>query len=444
MASGRHCEGELRLFDMFTGRAIGQVMNDASSFDPMLVVAMSPDGRWAVTGGCGQSTPQEACAYGQLRFWRTGEDGLEPRGQPTRTYGGEVRQLAVSFDGRTLVSVSERGRATVWRVDPDLLLTTDALPSPVERAVDDPTTSGRRPGPHPCDVGPEYDSIVNHVGAVLGNAAAVCVALPSDARPLSWNGRELAVATCTKGDRSTCSESQVVLWREENGRLRRGRSLQAAESVTAIATDGPDGRVAIAGCHSPLFTECTSGATIAVADASGRNARVVRNGLRIVSALAWAPAGGQLAYATCSALPESGPPVDNCAAGAVEMVDVASGEGLGGVLVGHHTAVSAMAFDPSGGLLATGDQNGRIAFWDAAARQALSPLLPVSYSPVLQLTFTSLDHVRATTEVATREWYVGLARWREAACRLAGRPLTQGEMERWVGSTGADPCANAR
>jgi len=94
--------------------------------------------------------------------------------------------------------------------------------------------------------------------------------------------------------------------------------------------------------------------------------------------------------------------------------------------------------------VATGDQNGRIAFWDASTRQALSPLLPVSYSPVLQLTFTAPDHVRATTEVATREWRVGLATWREAACRLARRPLTQGEMERWVGDTSADPCANAR
>jgi WD40 repeat protein len=441
MASGRHCAGELRLFDMLTGRTIGAAATDTSTLDPMLAVAMSPDGTWAVTGGCGQNTTQEACAFGQLRFWQVGEDGLEPRGPAIRTYGGQVRQLAMSSDGRTIVSVSDSGRATVWRVDADLLTSTDALPSVVEDAVDDPATKGKQPGSNPCDASPAFDSIVNHVIAVVGASKPVCDALANDARPLSWTGNALAIATCSKNGNDSCAEGTVALWSVGEGRLRRDRSFTAAGEITAIASNGPDGRVAIARCRSPLFTDCTSGAAIDIVDASGANRTTVRDNLRLVSALAWAPGASQLAYATCTALPQSGPPVDNCAAGAVEMVDVASGQAPGGLLVGHRTAVSAMSFDDTGTLLATGDLNGMVAFWDATARQPLTPLLPVSYSQVLRLVFTAPDRVRATTEVTTREFRVGLTRWRMAACRLVKRPLTQAERERWLGSaTAADPC----
>jgi WD40 repeat protein len=442
MASGRHCRGELRLFDLLEGRVVGDVITDTSSDDPMLAVAMSPDGRWAVTGGCGQNTQQEACAYGQLRFWQIVDDGLEALGAPARTYGGEVRQLAMSADGRTLVSATERGRVTVWRVDPDLLLSAAALPSAVESAVNDPATTGKAPEGNPCEAPPDFDSILNHAAAVVGSDKAVCAALSKDARPISWTGTALAVATCTKADKDTCLEDTAVMWTAAEGSLQRGRSFTAAGWITAIAAHGADGRVAIARCHSPLFRDCTGGAAIDIVEASGANRTTLREGLRLVSALAWTADGTQLAYATCTALPQSGPPVDNCASGAVEMVDVASGQPLSGVLVGHRTAVSAMSFDATGRMLATGDLNGVVAFWDATARQALTPLLPVSYSRVLFLAFTAPDRVRVTTEVATREWRVGLAPWRAAACRLVKRPLTQAETARWVGSDiGTDPCA---
>jgi len=129
MASGRHCQGELRLIDRKLARVLEKSIEREDELDPILVIASPQHGRWFVSGGCGASTQTEACLHGRLNFWKAEKYGIEEYAQPVKTFGGQVQGLTISGDAKTLASMSSRGTIGLWRADAATLEATQLLPS---------------------------------------------------------------------------------------------------------------------------------------------------------------------------------------------------------------------------------------------------------------------------------------------------------------------------
>ncbi|MEJ8846127.1 toll/interleukin-1 receptor domain-containing protein [Variovorax rhizosphaerae] len=455
-ASGRHCDGELRLLDLDAGRVRGAVVTDTKVLDPMLSVAFTQDSQWLVTGGCAQNTATEACLHGRLSFWSLHEEDMEATVAPVRAFGGTVERVTTSRTDHTLASISSRGKVTVWNVDSETLTSTNALASPLQIR--------RTAVPHAplvCGQTEWTDAVLRDAAVGLKQPGELCPAMQGFAGgwPLAfdWDAhdRRLAVGGCVRADKEVCERGMVRVWAASDGKLKQQSEHPVAGVVTGIALGrsqaaqdkGPPGNMmAIARCNRNGFAACLDAAAVEIVDLGGSSSvREVATGLSRVTALALDPRAQVLAYATCIEFPDAGPPTDQCAAGATRLVALSTGEMLDGELTGHRGAVTALAFNPDATLLASGDMEGNIAFWDVASRQPMGPLVPTHYEPVESLRFTSDTVLSSQTASAAFEWRAAPQAWKEAACGLARRPLTDSERQRWAAgkdSTG-DPCAEA-
>jgi len=97
-----------------------------------------------------------------------------------------------------------------------------------------------------------------------------------------------------------------------------------------------------------------------------------------VEALAFSPDGSRVAAAT---------EVGEGSPGEVKLWEVATGR-LQADLKGHEDSVNCVAFSADGSLLATGDREGQIRLWDAAAGRAKSAIPKAHESAVRSLAFT--------------------------------------------------------
>src|SRR6185295_12118104 len=97
-----------------------------------------------------------------------------------------------------------------------------------------------------------------------------------------------------------------------------------------------------------------------------------------VEALAFSPDGSRVAAAT---------EVGEGSPGEVKLWEVATGR-LQADLKGYEDSVNCVAFSADGSLLATGDREGQIRLWDAAAGRAKSAIPKAHESAVRSLAFT--------------------------------------------------------
>jgi len=449
MASGRHCQGELRLLDLGTRHVRGSMQSDLPRFDTMLAAAFLPQGRMLVTGGCAEHSRTEACLHGALRLWRVSPDGLEPAGPPLRAPGGEVRRLVVAANGGTMVSASGTGHVVAWSVDDAIVDAGGTLPSVLQTR---PPAEARGPAiAVTCHREEVTHPDLRVVAAKLKDPRTLCAALPERAAVTAYDAdrRLLAVGACNESGAGPCASATVRLWQVADGLLVKVRDHALTGAPSALAF-GPAARaeLAIAHCASTAYHACTDAAHIELAALSADGVTRIASGLGRVSSLAWDAQGRRLAVATCAVFPASGPPTDGCGAGVMQLLEVGvSGPArpVDGTLGGHRNLVSAMAFDATGGVLASGDLDGRVALWSTATRQAFGAPLPMHYEGVVAIGFTSEGAARVTAGDLVIDWNTDVQQWQRRACRLAARPLTSQEHQRWIGTAGArasdDPCS---
>jgi WD40 repeat protein len=121
--------------------------------------------------------------------------------------------------------------------------------------------------------------------------------------------------------------------------------------------------------------------------------------------------------------------------GTVGLWDVRARRPLDQPLAGHVLPVLSMAFSPDGRMLASGFRDGTVVVWDARQRRRLEELAGHT-GPVYSVAFgpdgTTLASGGCDGTVVL--WDLRPDSWRQRACAIANRNLTQAEWDQFIGS----------
>ena len=120
--------------------------------------------------------------------------------------------------------------------------------------------------------------------------------------------------------------------------------------------------------------------------------------------------------------------------GKIRFWDTETGKPLSSLLDGHGAPVQSSAFSPDGRMLATVANDGNTILWDVRARKRLGSPLSGPSSPMSVTFAPGGRHLFAAygLDGQVLQWDVDPASWRERACSIAGRNLTQDEWERFL------------
>jgi WD40 repeat protein len=118
----------------------------------------------------------------------------------------------------------------------------------------------------------------------------------------------------------------------------------------------------------------------------------------------------------------------------VMLWDVERHELIGVPLVGHADRVIGVAFSPDGRMLASSGADRKIILWDVERRQEIATLSQESDVPSVAFNADGSRLASGADDGTIIFWDVSLAAWRQDACQLAGRNLTQEEWERYLGT----------
>jgi len=108
---------------------------------------------------------------------------------------------------------------------------------------------------------------------------------------------------------------------------------------------------------------------------------------------------------------------------------------IGPPLTGHTVAVWGLAFSPDGQLLASSDGFGAIRLWEVASGRPIGAALKghagwMTGPPAFSLDGKTLYSGCNGGEIRT--WDMDPASWRERACRVVGRNMTQAEWAEYM------------
>jgi WD40 repeat protein/energy-coupling factor transporter ATP-binding protein EcfA2 len=208
---------------------------------------------------------------------------------------------------------------------------------------------------------------------------------------------------------------QVILWDVQKGEQIGSPVIAVignAPHVRAVAFS-PDGRTfASAGVDAKIILWDVQRGEQIGAPLTGHTSTVV--------ALAFSPDGRMLASAGEDRM--------------VMLWDVERHERIGVPLAGHTDPATGVAFSPDGRMLASSGLDGKTILWDVERRQQIATL--PNAAAVTSLAFNPDGSTLASggSDGTVSFWDVSLASWRQMACEVAGRNLTQEEWERYLGT----------
>jgi len=300
-------------------------------------IAFSPDGKWVVTGGGGQT------GWSQVLEARTGRPVSQQK------HAARVEAVAFSPDGRAHASLTRTGTARVWDA-----ATGGPLGPALEHPQISPAIGDRPPGSNALTFTPDGASVlvsdmygVNvlwdwKVGKIAwdrsscDNKHATCLA------SLSPDGRTVLVGR-TDGGAQLCD-------------VATGRVLadypRGPATVTAVAF-GPDGRSVLVGRLD---------GSVRLGDATGT--ALIRAPGAVLD-VGFSPDPSRICTVLLSApTPES----------TVRLWDARTGQSIGGRLP-HVVLFRTIAAHPRSRLLATGSFRGDVRLWDGLSGRPVGPPL---------------------------------------------------------------------
>lgn len=105
-------------------------------------------------------------------------------------------------------------------------------------------------------------------------------------------------------------------------------------------------------------------------------------------------------------------------------------------LMGHSNWVLSAAFSPDGQMIASGSRDGTLILWDVAAGRALGqPMKAAAGDWVNAVAFDPAGRslLTGSRDGSLLNWQVSLSDWQQIACRIANRPMTTEEWQRYMG-----------
>jgi hypothetical protein len=446
-ASGRICsEAQLVIIDD-TGEHARTAIASQDLPDWIRTFAVLPGEPQVLSGGCGKYEYQN-CRYGELRLWRVQDEESKPSSsEPMRTYGGAVESIGLSADGKTFGVISQRGKVALMKLNGPVDSPAAWLASPL----------ATRRAPAPAEVAPSFHCGKNHsvekqllrrLGAQLQDKKELCDALASMVPGINQttidghvvaeanaSGTLIAIGGCAARNSATreCQAGRAIAWSIVGGRLKRLATAETAAEVTTLAF-APDGKVlAVASCSGDSAQDCTDGRLelIDLVRAGGMR-RTLGEKLGLVTAIAFQPGNGALAYASCARLEDVGA-VRGCALGSIRVLSM-SQEALDWTQSGHRAAVTAIAFAPHGALLVSAGDDGSIAFWDAKRGERLGPVVAALAKSIEAIRFRSAEAFISSADAEEIEWRATPAQWKRVACMIANRTFSEEEHKRFIGA----------
>ncbi len=425
-------DASIVLWDMTTLEALGQIR--AAHTNWIRSVSFSPDGAQLLT----------ASTDGTLRLWDAAS------GQASATLTGHqdaVWDAAFSPDGQFIASAGQDRAVILWEPGQ---ITPLAQPLPAAPVGSSLTFS------------PDGRWLAEAAGQILGSSSDATIRLWDLADPagepqaLSGHGEVVtATAFSLDGERlaSASIDRTVRVW-ELGDNPAESLRLQAHSSGVFAVAFSPDGRLIASGDDTGLIILWDAQTGEPTGDPLTEHLdqitalRFTPDGTRLVSAdrageiRIWRVETGErlhlLTHATAINMLEFNTQGTLLAAGDRENVvrvwDIVTGRAALPPLAGHtHWALSA-AFSPDGTTLATGSRDGSIILWDAQTGRALGrPLAGDNAGWVIALAYQNDgEHLLAASTTSVLRWDAGVNAWRDAACRVAGRSMTDEEWARYL------------
>ena len=404
---------------------------------PVNALAFSPDAAMLASGS----------GDGSVILW--GAESWQPIGSPLTVAQKPVFDLAFSPDGRTLVSNSEE-RLVIWNVP-------EGLPLGRELQLESKPTSGLAYSPDgktlaSIDTYGEVSLSDAETGRTLVDSIGTkltSVAFSPDGTlfaSVGWNG-QLALWDRATGEPKVAAEKTrfrlfsvafspdgrtiaaggdavVLLWDMQARRWTAQITGQQKDRVWSLAFS-PDGKLLASGGNTTLgLWDSKTGSPVIAPIVTDKDSDYL-----LQTNVAFSPNGKLLAYR------EGG--------NRAVLWDVAHRRPSGSALSGQKGTISALAFSPDGSLIATG-ADGAVVLWDVATHQPIGRPFVGMGDEVESLAFRPNGGALATLgDQRLVVWDVNEASWREAACRIANRNLTQDEWKRVFGSAAAyhETCA---
>lgn len=379
-----------------------------------------------------------------IRVWDLAS-GL-PEDPPLRGSRQNVTDMAYSPELQTLASGDGQGRVFLWRFD-----TPNRLATPLLGHTDQVYTVDFSPDGALLASGGK-DRSVRLWNVSSGESQALG----------SHDGSVREVAFSPDGALlASASEDEIKLWQlGPQPALATTLSGPGAQSLGDIQFS-PDGRL--------LAASDTTDGSIYLWELAGEGqatARRLATDLAGPLSLAFAPDGdilyaansagqvhgwrtsGDAAEAVLSIETGDGAPLLDLAASpdglqltaagansAVYVWNREDGEPYGiGVLAGHTLPATGVAFSGDSAQLASVSHDGDMILWDFGGQYPLGvfrghdgPINAVAFSPDGRLAATAGD------DHTVLLWQASLDQWEQAACRLAARPLTASEIDRFLG-----------
>ncbi|HEV2814209.1 MAG TPA: BTAD domain-containing putative transcriptional regulator, partial [Solirubrobacteraceae bacterium] len=428
-------EGEVRLLDLRSG---GTRPLEGVHEGGIQRIAFARDGRTIVTSG----------GDGKIGLWDVADGGLRD------TLSGHDRSsvygLAVAPDGRSAYSGATDGRALVWDVAGDRRLDTPFDAGEPFLVADDRFPRGFAMSPDGRVLAQgQTDGTVGLVDTRTLRETDRFRALDGVAAGVAFSpdGRTLAVS----GDRG-----ELTLW--DRSSLRRVASLEGLRTMSQAVAFSPDGRfVAAAELGDPQPSGPPDGA-VRMWDVRRRALTSFRTNPILPSTIAFSPDGRRLAVAgaelgtmvldartgdgvarlrtddfsrAASFSPDGTLVATGDFSGDAQLWSTQTWRPVGRRMEAHRARVQTLAFSPDGRTLATAAADGTVQLWDAASQKPIGSAVTVEPDAYLAAAFSpDGSQLFAVSEFERGiRLNVSVDAWKQHACRVAGRRITEREWQ---------------
>jgi WD40 repeat protein len=384
VASGS-MDNTIRFWNVTTRLPLGEPLKGHSDY--VNSIAFSPDGKWLVSGGKAETI-----------LWNTKSDQL------LAWHTTERRNVVFSPDGKFLASGSDDNNIRLWDVT-----THQPAGEPLK---------GRTFGVESIAFSPDSKILVTGTGEAI-TLWNVTTHQPVG-EPLKLSTELLTGVAFSPDGKILASGigTTIILWNVTTHQSIGELINRDIPSTYSIAFS-PDGKILASGANNTIMLWDVTTRQPIGEPLQGHTSQVFK--------VAFSPDGKILASGSRDKT--------------IRLWDMATHQPIAEPLKGHTSWVQSLAFRPDGKILASGSADGDIILWDLIIHQSIGVLLTGATRDISSIAFSPDGKLLAYSgENGIFLWDASSTSWRDRACQIANRNLTQAE---WLLYLNPDPASYA-